>query len=834
MYDEMMQNNNGLGASMKVAGKAVRRWWWLALPSLVLTVAAALLLTSRTDAVYSSEAEVVIRTEDSANLFPLGDLETLRRSPSAEAGFLASTEFESSAREAAGSDVDVDVDVGELGTRVEPSFISFQARSNDPEIAATTAQAWAETYIALRHVRDVSDLTSTASTLQDQLGELALERDALLGAVSPIDDALQRTDDGTEIARLTTQRLALVASLEPVLEPLDAQISALSTELADLGVVEAFLDDSELSARVNRTAEVPTSPIAPSLPRNLAVAIFLGLALGAGLIIAAEALDDRARGSNDVVERIGLPCLTTVPNTRAGKVDVVPAAGPRAEAFQRLASTINFSTALGSPAQVVMFTSARAAESKSTSVAHLGVTLARRGRRTLIVGADLRRPTLASRFQITRGPGLAEVTSGLYGADAVIQQVEGHPHLSVLRAGIVPNDASPVDLFRSTTFEETIEHLRSEYDHILIDCPPVLPVVDALEIARVADGIVLSVFAGRSRLSLVEKALDMIVQSTATPILGFTLAGVKGGVEGYRYNGYYSSVEETSSIRDVRRSVPQIAATATAVTTQIIEPSNEANVELEPEAIPTVEAEIVAIDRDVISIDEVEFGAPVVSEFDPTNSDTHTISKNRLGGEETKEMVAKQQKKGLRRLVGLVTGFAVLLLSIPVLGAQTSYEGPSTQEGIFEVPSDIADGGSFEFTVEDLEPFSEITIVIEGPSGPVDGLVQVGGAVVVQADANGDFTGEFAIPGDVADGLYTITATGTSADGSAFVSTVSFTTTSNGGVVQENNASQAGTLAFTGSSSRTAALNGVLIVAVGLALVFIAARMRDRAPEAVQ
>lgn len=547
------ESGGSLGDSVAQTHQTVRRWWWLLLPPIALAIGAAVFFTSTATEVYSAEAEVIIRTEESANLFPLGNVESLVRSPSAEAGFLESTEYVTRSMEASDSDVQVVVDVGDVGSRVEPSFIGFRARANDPDEAARAAQGWAETYIELRQELDAAELTATTSTLDNQLDALADERSLALESVAPIDRALQQTNDSTEIARLTTQRLVLLQSLEPALAPLDAQTAAISTELAELRLIEDFLADGDLSARINRTATVPTDPVAPSLLRNLIVALFIATIIGVGLIILAAALDDRARDSSEVIERVGMPCLAVVPFRRSDQGSVVPAPGPMAEAFHRLTSGIKFSGATGSPPQVIMFTSATESESKTTTASRLAVTLSRQGRRTLVIGADLRRPKLGAQFGIHRGSGLAEVLSGLYGPEDVISEVEGQPGLFVLRAGTVPNEAAPADLFRTGAFATMIEGLRSEFDTILIDCPPVLPVVDALEIAQSCDGIVLGVFAGRSRLAYLERALEMIVQSTATPLLGFVLTGVKRGAEGYGYaSSYYEPTTSGRSLVDVR------------------------------------------------------------------------------------------------------------------------------------------------------------------------------------------------------------------------------------------------------------------------------------------
>lgn len=541
--------------------KVLRRRWALVLVPLAAFVAISIVVTSVTQPLYRASAEVLIRTEESANLFPLSESTMLLRSPSAEEGFLGSTEFESRAQATAGADNTAIIDVGDVSSRVKPSFVTFTVTDPNPQTAATVAQAWADTYIAMRHERDQSEISNTVATLSVSRSALDLERAQFLIAVDPIDQALTRTTDADEIGQLTTQRLLLMQSLETSIAPIESQIDLLDRELAGLRLIENFLDDTELSARVNRTAQVPTSPFAPSLPLNVAIGIVLGVLVGAGLVMLREATDDRLRSADEFSARSGLTPLTTVGHVRRDKGS--PNIEPRsqtAESFQRLSSALEFSGARGIEHKVVMFTSARPAESKTTTIARLGVTLAREGKRTLLIGADLRRPTLAKKFGAASGPGLADILSGSRNFDECVCQMPGITELHILRAGTLDDATNPVDLLRSAKMESLLEDLRTRYDQILVDCPPVLPVVDALEISTVCDAIVFNVFARRSRNRSVIKSLSLIAQSTTTPVVGFVLTGAKRREDDYSANyDYYGTPPLSSTHVDSPAPVPTSA-----------------------------------------------------------------------------------------------------------------------------------------------------------------------------------------------------------------------------------------------------------------------------------
>lgn len=531
----------------------LRRWWWMFLPPVAIAVVIAIVFSITAQPVYSADAEVVIRTEESANLFPLGDLDMLRRSPSAEAGFLASTSFEVAAFEAAGSVGEVVVDVGDANASSNPGIIRFESKADTPELAASVAQSWADTYISLRHEAEAADLLGTIQTLEERLSSIEAERDEHLAPVHALDRTLQNTIDSSAVSLLSTQRLVLLQSIDSVLSPLDEQARLVTRELAQLRLIEDFLGGGDLSARVNRTAEAPTAPISPSLPRTLAIALFLAVVLAVAAVFLAETFDDRVRSASEISHRLGLQNLSTIPYQRRDDQAAVSTYGPIAESFHRLASAIDFCSITETRAQVVLFTSAQPSESKTTTVSRLSVTLARQGRRTLVIGGDLRLPTLAERFGHTTGPGLGELLGGLASLADCVHEVEGHEGLSILRAGTVTTESSPVDLLRTPSFGDFIEQLRPHYDHILIDSPPVLPVVDALEMLRAADGVVLSLFAGRSRYAHVERALSLIVQASRKPVLGFVLTGTKTSERDYYTGGYYGPSRATNSSLDLRR-----------------------------------------------------------------------------------------------------------------------------------------------------------------------------------------------------------------------------------------------------------------------------------------
>jgi capsular exopolysaccharide synthesis family protein len=237
-------------------------------------------------------------------------------------------------------------------------------------------------------------------------------------------------------------------------------------------------------------------------------------------------------GTDCVVNELGVRVVGELPWVTTGR----PGTGHDAPA--QLTESVNGLRALigcdhdgGSGGQVLMVTSAVAQEGKTTLAAHLALSTARAGRRTLLIDCDLRRPRLHSVFGLPPGPGLSGVLlRAATPAEAVCPgPVEG---LSVLPAGDAIRAVNQAHI--AGDLRALLTELRAEYDLILLDCSPVLPVADALTIGRSADGVLLSVRPGTSQLPLVSAACERMA-ALRLPVLGAVVNGVRSGATSYKY-----------------------------------------------------------------------------------------------------------------------------------------------------------------------------------------------------------------------------------------------------------------------------------------------------------
>jgi succinoglycan biosynthesis transport protein ExoP len=322
--------------------------------------------------------------------------------------------------------------------------------------------------------------------------------------------------------------------------------------------------------------DYPTVPLSPSQPRKKLVVflgVLLGLGVGIGLAFLLSYLDNTVRTPEDVAAVLQLPALGVVPafdtappppgepaslssSLELQRVDapqsdlpIVFLQSPKslaAEAYRTIRTGVLLSQA-GEPPRTILVTSAQSSEGKTTSTVNIAISLASSGGRVVLIDADLRRPAIHRHFNLDRErAGLVDILTGQRTVEEVAM-TDLVKRVTFISSGPIP--PNPAELLGSLEMASLIDRLASEYDYVLIDSPPVLPVTDSVILSRYVDGVVL-VLKGASTPRRVVNDARKRLQSVGARILGVVLnhVDVTSG-DYYYYNRYYSAYyrEETET-----------------------------------------------------------------------------------------------------------------------------------------------------------------------------------------------------------------------------------------------------------------------------------------------
>lgn len=284
-------------------------------------------------------------------------------------------------------------------------------------------------------------------------------------------------------------------------------------------------------------AMTPGAPSKPDMTINLLMALLLGIGLGVAAALVIEMLDESIATPDDVERKLGLSVLGVVPLLHKGETALTALNDIRSgfsEAYYSLRTALQFSTPDGAP-PVMLVTSSRPGEGKSTTAYAVALNLARIGKRVLLADGDLRNPSMHRLIGIENSQGMSSLLSGGATLPQVVRKTS-HENLFFISCGPLP--PNPAELWGGERLRETLHHALQEFDHIVIDGPPVLGFADAPLLAATV-GSTLFVLESRNtrraqakgamkRLSMVHgQVLGVVLtkfNATATPYGGYDYA----------------------------------------------------------------------------------------------------------------------------------------------------------------------------------------------------------------------------------------------------------------------------------------------------------------------
>ena len=284
------------------------------------------------------------------------------------------------------------------------------------------------------------------------------------------------------------------------------------------------------------TAATPGAPSSPNLFKNLLVGLIFGIGAASLTVFLKDQFDDSIRVPEDVEAKLDLPLLGVVPRSHQGTPDeaLSDPKSPISEAYNSLRGSLLYSTPEGLP-QIMLVTSAQASEGKTTTSFAIASGFARMGKRTLLIDADMRRPSLHRRINLENERGLSTLLTS-HEPLADIQISSGFDNLSMVLAGPVP--PSPTELLSTARFEEIFQEAARTYDIVIVDSPPILGLADSPLMSALVDGVVFVVEADRSRRGSLKAALRRL-RSMRPILLGAVLTKFDPLKAGNRYSEYY-------------------------------------------------------------------------------------------------------------------------------------------------------------------------------------------------------------------------------------------------------------------------------------------------------
>jgi succinoglycan biosynthesis transport protein ExoP len=295
---------------------------------------------------------------------------------------------------------------------------------------------------------------------------------------------------------------------------------------------------SQVTVSVLKEANAPSDPVSPNTGLNLAVGLLIGLALGLAVAILREVLDTRIRGERDVAAVTSAPIIGGIGfDPSAVQKPLIVQDDPhsvRSEAFRTLRTNLQFLD-IESGAKSFVVTSSIPSEGKTTTAANLAIALADSGAHVVLIDADLRRPKVSSYMGIEGAIGLTDVLIARAELSDALQPW-GRGHLVVLPAGSVP--PNPSELLGSKAMATLMRTLEKEFDVVILDLPPILPVTDAAIVSKLVRGTLVVVAAGRTHKGVFAGAISAL-ENVGANVAGIILTMLPSkGPDAYGYGRY--------------------------------------------------------------------------------------------------------------------------------------------------------------------------------------------------------------------------------------------------------------------------------------------------------
>lgn len=288
-------------------------------------------------------------------------------------------------------------------------------------------------------------------------------------------------------------------------------------------------------------AQKPTVPVSPNLPRNLAMALVAGLLIGLVTAFGLDYLDDSFKSPEEVEREIGLPVIGVIPKPAAGSSldeELRHSRSGMSEAFRSLRTGLQFATNEGLP-KLLLITSSRPSEGKTTTSISLAKSLTHLGLNVLLIDGDLRNAAIHKRLKCTNEKGLSNILIGADHPEDVVQATDTDG-LTLISSGPLP--PNPAELIAGPRFQQFMALATEAFDTVIIDGPPVMGLADSPLLATQVQATILVVAAHETRRSVVKVALRRLQMARAN-MIGALLSKFDVKQTGYGYGYGYGDYD---------------------------------------------------------------------------------------------------------------------------------------------------------------------------------------------------------------------------------------------------------------------------------------------------
>jgi capsular exopolysaccharide synthesis family protein len=517
------------------------RWWWLIILSVMLSATASYFYSQRLPKIYAAKSSLLVGTSVIETLNPNERTLGVSRTLAEVYGEVAQRRIVTQAViDKLGLDMHPD-DLSEMmQTNVIPSAQLLEIFILDihPQRAQLLANAIADELV-LQSPTGSQEQQEREQFINTQIQELQTKISDTNQKIQALEESLGTMTSAVEIAEAQSQLNQLEILKGEYQNNYNQFVSNLSESAAN-----------QLS--VFERATEPMAPVAPNIRNNVLIAAVAGLVLAISAIIVLEFLDDTLVWRGEETRRVfDLPVLGAINKVKNGKAKKIITGdelwSSEADALRSLRSNI-FLAAPEQTLSTLLITSSVPNEGKSFISTNLAATIASPGSslasvvalpgtKVVLVDADLRKPSLHEVFDMPNLLGLADVlATPSLSAEPILNKALRPTHIDnllLLPAGRTPMD--PGYLLNSPRFAEVLDTLKTQADLIIIDSAPLLNATETRFIANIVDGTFLTVNSGRTRRTVVQKAIDFFQNSQRNTLMGlvFNRVELMGGFEYY-------------------------------------------------------------------------------------------------------------------------------------------------------------------------------------------------------------------------------------------------------------------------------------------------------------